>query len=334
MSSEGGCLSFKYAVLVLPVLLAGCSDDPVKPAVCPYFAPISSGAISPTWSPDGSKIAYADATDSTGNYVPGFYVVDTTGGGLTKLLGGAFAFSPELAWSPDGSRLAYVVGAQLWTLTIADRSTKHWPVPNDFARYPAWSPDGRFIVYTGIKHNFEPDTVGGLHILDTADGTQRALLHDDSLATDGVEPAWSPDGQTVAFVVNASPGSSNIFSVRIDGTQYRRLTSFPGYVGSPQWSPDSRRIFFDMNPPPCLPSLTANHRTWRVNADGTGLQQWPVTLDDARVQFGYMFRLSPNGQRTAFIGLDSTGTAGVLTVMNLDGSGRKQLSRKFQPPVL
>jgi len=47
-----------------------------------------------------------------------------------------------------------------------------------------------------------------------------------------------------------------------------------------------------------------------------------------------MFRLSPNGQRTAFIGLDSTGTAGVLTVMNLDGSGRKQLSRKFQPPVL
>jgi len=321
-------------ILLIPLLAAGCGDDPVKPAVCPPFSPISSGAISPTWSPDGSKIAYGDATDSTGNYVPGFYVVDTTGSGLTKVLGGAFTFSPELAWSPDGSRLAYVVGTQLWTLTLADLSTKQWPVPNDFARYPAWSPDGRLIVYTAIRHNFEPDSMGGLHILDTSDGTQRALLHDGSLATDGIASAWSPDGQAVAFVRGENEGrSSNIFSMRVDGTQYRRLTSFPGYAGSPQWTPDSRAIFFDMNPPPCEPSATSNHATWKVNADGTGLQQWPVLLDDPRVQFGYTFRLSPNGQRTAFIGLDSMRTAGVLTVMNVDGSGRKQLSRKFQPMV-
>lgn len=281
-------------------------------------------------------IAYADGTDSTGNYVPGFYVVDTTGTGLTKLLGGAFVFSPEMAWSPDGIRLAFIDGsAQLWTLTIADRSTQQWPLPHGYVRYPAWSPDGRFIVYAGTKSNYmQPDSMGGLHILDTADGTQRALLHGDTLMTNGIEPAWSPDGQTVAFVMNESPGSSNIFSIRVDGTQYRRLTSFPGYVGSPQWTPDSRMIFFDMNPPPCLPSHTSNHTTWRVNADGSGLQQWPVKLDDPRVQFGYMFRLSPNGQRTAFIGLDSTGTAGVLTVMNLDGSGRRQLSRRFQPQLM
>jgi len=56
---------------------------------------------------------------------------------------------------------------------------------------------------------------------------------------------------------------------------------------------------------------------------------WSARLDDPRVQFGYIFRLSPNGQRTAFIGLDSTGAAGVLTVMNVDGSRCKQISRRF-----
>jgi Tol biopolymer transport system component len=324
-----------YACFVLP----GCSDDPTRP-VCPPYNPIGSSASSPTWSPDCRLIAFHGSSDSSGTFAPGVYLTDTTASSLTKLLdtaGKPFSGS-EMSWSPDGSRIAMYYEYDIWTIDVADRTMRKWTSDAPDAHYPQWSPDGRYLLYliTTRAYN-EPDSASGLHIIDTVDGTQRALMRNDSLVWGG-KGRWSPDGLSIVFVtaLNPSPDGRygwDIVTVPPSGRPHRLLAHISqGFPDNAQWSADGSQVFFDFTPAPCPPGQSANRSTWVVSADGTGLRQWPVNLGDSRVQFGFPFELSRVGQRTTFIGLDSTGTAGVLTVMNLDGSGRKELTRPLLIP--
>jgi Tol biopolymer transport system component len=57
------------------------------------------------------------------------------------------------------------------------------------------------------------------------------------------QPAWSPDGATIAFA-SRRDGRSHIYVMRADGTDVRRLTSGSEDDSRPAWSPDGRRIAF------------------------------------------------------------------------------------------
>jgi len=57
------------------------------------------------------------------------------------------------------------------------------------------------------------------------------------------EPAWSPDGNRIAFV-SRRDGHAHIYVMRVDGTGLRRLTNAAPDDSSPTWSPDGRRIAF------------------------------------------------------------------------------------------
>ena len=65
---------------------------------------------------------------------------------------------------------------------------------------------------------------------------------------------------------------------------------------------------------------------------GSNPRQWPVNFGDPRVQFSYPFALSPDGEHVALVGPDATGRYGVIHMMRLDGTGRKQLT--FPPESL
>jgi TolB protein len=58
-----------------------------------------------------------------------------------------------------------------------------------------------------------------------------------------IEPAWSPDGQSIAFV-SKRDGRSHVYVMRSDGTKTRRLTDGGEDDAHPAWSPDGRRIAF------------------------------------------------------------------------------------------
>ena len=120
---------------------------------------------------------------------------------------------------------------------------------------PDWSPDGKRILF---ERDFSLDDIDGFDCgLDgygyvpnvyvmNADGTELRRLRPVDLWDSDGEPAWSPDGQFVAF----SKLSGGVFVIRADGTsgQQQVATNYPEL--SPAWSADGKSLLFLAVAPP------------------------------------------------------------------------------------
>lgn len=124
---------------------------------------------------------------------------------------------------------------------------------------PAIAPDGRLTVVPVTTYDIEKNLgLTDLWLVPTKPGKARQLTSDPASDT---SPAWSPDGEMIAFVSKRGEDKEpQIYVIPIAGGEARRITDVPTGVMAPKWFPDSRRIAF-------LSRVWPEANTWTEQAE-------------------------------------------------------------------
>jgi TolB protein len=200
----------------------------------------------PSWSPDGSQIAFDGARKETGGW-PNIYVMRVDGTGVQRLTRGrALRLGPT--WSPDGRKILFeqFVSNQFVGTGKPERIDLYTINPDgsgrekltrvrseaDHCACPVWSPDGSKIAYEGMGVNGKPD----IYVMN-ADGSHRTQLTHHRARDEN--PDWSPDGTQIAFYSERN-GNAEIYIMNADGTKQTRITRDPWYDQAVRWEPSPR----------------------------------------------------------------------------------------------
>ena len=226
---------------------------------------------------------------------------------------------PPSRWRVVAIAAAIVAGAALLAtpaLGIGDRLLsliQGKPTPLD-VQAPAWSPDGRTIVFVSWR-----DGNGEVYAMDADGSGPRNLTQNPAK---DVRPAWSPDGRSIAFV-SQPRRQSEIYVMNADGSGKRNLTRSRANDDVkllPTWSPDGRRIAF-LRPAtrrykmPGSGVIRRGYHLYVVNADGSGLRRLTRNPGSEAERRHSQMVWSPDGQ-TIYFG---------RYLVRTDGSGARRL---------
>lgn len=208
----------------------------------------------PSWSPDGSTIAYVRGFDGTHdgyayNYAchGEIYVIDVATHKEVNLTQGVGGTDP--AWSPDGTKIAFSSFrdgySEIYTMSPDGNDIERLTYTEKGAGEPAWSPSGKQIAY--VSHLIQGEVDCGfiptgrpsnpieawtsISIMES-DGSNQIEL---GITTGGNDPTWSPDGASLAFVLSNKSGRE-IYVTDSKGTSLTQLTSDYVRKSSPSWS--------------------------------------------------------------------------------------------------
>jgi TolB protein len=196
----------------------------------------------PSFSPDGRELIYSQyANNGKSAGDTSVEIMEADGGHKRTLHHEKGAASYDASWSPAGDLILFSVGRYFRTpglpaaqiATIKPDGTDFRAIVDDGINngFPSWSPDGKHIVYKQGKH---------LVIRTLADGKTVPL-------TDGAHydnfPQWQPHGDRISFTSDRA-GRFELYTIRPDGTDLRRLTDVPGSSAHSSWSPDGAWIVF------------------------------------------------------------------------------------------
>lgn len=216
-----------------------------------------------SWSPDGERLAFAGGPgplDATPEDRTDIYVIDANGSNLEQVTEVGDARDP--VWSPDADTIVFgrsqfreggPLRGHLWSIRSDGSALTELAAADPWEGYSAgsFSPDGSRLAVT--RGTFDPETGGSsasIYIMNP-DGSQATeLMHD------AASPAFSPDGERIAFVSDRDRNgelcygdrcfaAAELYVANADGSDPERLTqSEARNEASPSWLIDGSRIVF------------------------------------------------------------------------------------------
>lgn len=201
-------------------------------------SPDGSFSAVPEWAPDGVRLAFSSnrtyRKSMNGGYleVPGntkIWLLDTQTNSLERLTD-ELGLDMYVTWSPDGTQMAFMsVRDGDADIYIRDAHGTVRNVTNNDARdtNPDWSPDGRRLAFSSDMDGDDTE----IYIFDLDTNTLTKLT--DNTFGDS-DPAWSPDGTHIAFISDRD-SDVEIYVMKADGTDVRRITQSPGDDLHPCW---------------------------------------------------------------------------------------------------
>lgn len=272
-----------FGWLVVALLAGACGE---AGSGLPVVAPLSEeGAVhqTPSYSPDGSKVAYWSRSTDRANAWD-LWLADADLGNPVRLPVTSLAFGAAI-WSPDGTTLAAASSdfglADVVTVTISDATVKRVTTAPGFEVPTGWWPDNDRLSYLASA-----DGSFGSFVVSTSTGVATPLLPGETRPLLGIP---SPDGKHIGYNI-IDGGKFTIWVADSLGQNPRQLTT-EGFESpaSPSWSPDSREILYQS-------SRTGTTDIWVAPIDGSDPRQ--LTRD---VRNDFSGAWSPDGKWVAFL---------------------------------
>ncbi|MDE0086194.1 MAG: hypothetical protein OXU23_10810 [Candidatus Poribacteria bacterium] len=190
-----------------------------------------------------SEVPGFDITDPT----DGIYVMEDDGSNVIPLINHGRAWAPK--WAPDDKSIVFAIGASLRLMNADGTNIRRITVPpknaGDF--YPAYSPDGKSIVFKRLVSIPGEPHEHSLNVLNLKTGKIKEIAD-----VHGVSPDWSPDGKYIVCggAINVDGLGSSIWIMNANGSNLRKIIPSQRVgnsilsVSRPRWSPDSQKIVY------------------------------------------------------------------------------------------
>jgi Tol biopolymer transport system component len=280
-------------LLAVIALLVTATASSAQTVPAPRLTADSAQQLSPTVAPDGG-VAYSGLT-APGNW--DIYVA-RDGRPPVNLTADSPTADVQPSFSPDGRSIAFRSerqGGGIFVMAAGGGAPRR--VLAGAGWNPSWSPDGTKILYNRPDMGSNPygidGSADGIWIADAQTGETSRVREAYAF-----EPRMSPNGQRIAYWALGVPETGgiqrDIWTVRADGTEARKVTDDEATDWNPVWSPDGRQLYFASDRDGAM-------KVWRVAIDPvTGLTTGSPELvtKDAGAQVRGGLSISADGMLT------------------------------------